>query len=300
MENYTVAYSYDANNRLTQDVKTVGSAVTTGNYFYDQNGNQLARVSETLTPTGSATSQVGIDSSGVELYEYDGRNRQVYSNVNGETVFYTYRADGLRNSKETAAGKTTHLWDGANIVADMNGSAVIARYVRGVGLLLSDSDAGQKFYLFNAHGDVVQLTSNAGAILWQYDYDSFGNEREIAGQDASLDENPFRYCGEYYGLETNNYYLRARYFNPIIGRFLAEDSHWYPSNNIYGDNPVKINQRQDPLGLNTYTLVPDITAIMQSGNLYNYCMNNPIMYVDSSGEFVIRAPLKTSFTTLPN
>lgn len=53
---------------------------------------------------------------------------------------------------------------------------------------------------------------------------------------------------------------------------------------IYGDNPVKINERQDALGLNVYTYVPDITAIMQSSNLYVYCMNNPLMYVDEDGE----------------
>lgn len=55
---------------------------------------------------------------------------------------------------------------------------------------------------------------------------------------------------------------------------------------ICGDNPRKINERKsdDPLGLNTYTLVPDINAITQSSNLYVYCGNNPIMYVDRNGE----------------
>jgi len=56
---------------------------------------------------------------------------------------------------------------------------------------------------------------------------------------------------------------------------------------IYGDNPVKWNERKadpnDPLGLNTYTYKPDITAIMQSGNQYAYCMSNPLMYVDPTG-----------------
>ena len=44
---------------------------------------------------------------------------------------------------------------------------------------------------------------------------------------------------------------------------------------MYGDNP------QDPLGLGIYTA--DIMAIMQSGNLYAYCMGNPVMYVDPTG-----------------
>jgi len=57
---------------------------------------------------------------------------------------------------------------------------------------------------------------------------------------------------------------------------------------IYGSTPVKWNERSpdpdDPLKLNTYTYKPDITAIMQSGNLYVYCGNNPILYSDPSGK----------------
>ena len=62
---------------------------------------------------------------------------------------------------------------------------------------------------------------------------------------------------------------------------------------IYGDNPVKWNERDaernDPLGLNAYTYVPDITAIMQSGNLYVYGIGNPLMYKDENGKFAIAA-----------
>jgi hypothetical protein len=57
---------------------------------------------------------------------------------------------------------------------------------------------------------------------------------------------------------------------------------------IYGDSLVKWNKRgtdeKDPLGLNAYTYKPDINAIMQSGNLYVYCIGNPIRYADHSGE----------------
>ena len=197
-DNYVVDYTYDANNRLTQDVKIVGGTISTGNYHYDPNGNQVAKVIETLTPAGSGTPQLGFDSSGVEIYDYDGFNRMVRSNVNGDVATYKYRADGLRNSKATAAGTTTHLWDGANIVADLNGSTVVARYVRGIGLILSDDSTTQKFYLYNGHGDVVQLAGSTGTILWQYDYDAFGNETGTTqnGGMGSADSNPFRFAGE--------------------------------------------------------------------------------------------------------
>ena len=51
---------------------------------------------------------------------------------------------------------------------------------------------------------------------------------------------------------------------------------------IYGDSPIKNSYYRDALGLNSY--VPNIAAIMQSGNLYACCGNNPIMYVDPTGE----------------
>jgi len=74
---------------------------------------------------------------------------------------------------------------------------------------------------------------------------------------------------------------------------ISADPHWNPGNMIYGDNPQKINERQDPLGLNIYTLVPDRNAITQSTNLYAYCGNNPIMYIDSNGEifFLVTAAI---------
>ena len=60
---------------------------------------------------------------------------------------------------------------------------------------------------------------------------------------------------------------------------------------IYGDNPQKINERQDALGLKTYTYVPQITAIVQAGNLYVYCAGNPLFYRDSTGEYSIPASI---------
>lgn len=63
----------------------------------------------------------------------------------------------------------------------------------------------------------------------------------------STDTNPFRYCGEYYDAETGLIYLRARYYDTDIGRFISEDPirdglNWY----VYcGNNPVN---RIDPNG----------------------------------------------------
>ena len=76
-----------------------------------------------------------------------------------------------------------------------------------------------------------------------YTYDAFGNQTN----DIANDTNPFRYNGEYFDNETGYIYLRARYYDPSIGRFTTED-------------PIK-----DGL------------------NWYGYCSNNPVMFVDPSG-----------------
>lgn len=53
---------------------------------------------------------------------------------------------------------------------------------------------------------------------------------------------------------------------------------------IYGDNPQKINEREDALGLKTHFYAPQISAIIQSGNLYVYCSSNPVTFADRSGK----------------
>ena len=77
----------------------------------------------------------------------------------------------------------------------------------------------------------MQLTDSAGEITQEYDYDAFGVEKDADIADA----NPFRYCGEYFDAETGAYYLRARYYTPTLGRFMSEDTHWNPSNTVYGE-----------------------------------------------------------------
>ena len=117
---------------------------------------------------------------------------------------------------------------------------------------------------------MVNLTDTSGYIEHTYRYDAFGNEREP----ASSDNNPFRYCGEYYDGETGSYYLRARYYDPVVGRFAQEDSYWTSANRIY----------EDTLSPSKYSHQPQITAIMQSGNLYAYSAGNPVLYYDANGE----------------
>ena len=232
-------------------------------YTYDDNGNLL--------------SQLDVNSTAIVTHGYDGFN-QLVSSVTGEgTITYTYNAQGIRTSRTVGLLTTHYLLDGGNVIGEVEGDETYT-YVRGINLIFGRA----RYYLYNAHGDVVQLTNTNGQLTKNYNYDAFGNERAPKEDDL----NPFRYCGEYFDTETGLYYLRARYYDPLIGRFTQEDTHWNTANMIYGDTPQKINEREDTLGLKHYSYAPQILSVLQAGNLYVYCVNNPIPYVDNGGQFI--------------
>ena len=145
--------------------------------------------------------------------------------------------------------------DGGNVVAELEDDELSVSYLRGANLI-SRTTAATEYYTFNAHGDVVGLVNATGTQTKTYDYDAFGNEKDRVGADP----NPFRYCGEYFDVESGAYYLRARYYDPSIGRFTQEDTHWNTSNMIYGDEPQQIGEYEDPLGTSRYVYAPQITA----------------------------------------
>ena len=122
--------------------------------------------------------------------------------------------------------------------------ALNTRYIRGTGLIAREMDGALQYYLFDAHGDVLHRLDASGNMLKTYRYDAFGNEIDP----ETLDTNPFRYCGEYFDREIGTYYLRARNYDPRIGRFTTEDPARKDLNYyVYGrNNPIKFT---DPTGM---------------------------------------------------
>lgn len=118
--------------------------------------------------------------------------------------------------------------------------------ISGYDLISSDSESARTYYhyLSDDLGSITHILSDDGIVKNRYEYDAFDNftykEEEV--------ENRFAYAGEQLDPTINLYYLRARFYNPVIGRFIQEDTY-------LGD------------GL----------------NLYDYCHGNPVGYVDPSG-----------------
>lgn len=284
-------YAYDKNNRLLTETRTTGDVIEITHYGYDDNGNQLWKTKETVKPATGQAASYSVYMAGevlqeeVELYEYDGFNQLTKSIVSNNTTVYCYNGDGLRVTKNVNGEITTHVWDGQNMVMELDGVGnVTATYLRGINLIASDMAGFRKYYVYNGHGDVTSLTDASGNVIKNYDYDAFGVEKNIDPND----NNPFRYCGEYFDKETETYYLRARYYSPSTGRFTTEDSYWRDKDPITGESPlvgqkisvIDVYSINDPESKNK---MPSIEAITQSLNLYVYCMNNPIRYIDPSG-----------------
>jgi RHS repeat-associated protein len=248
---YTTAYSYDNNNRLRTETKTSADGVDTMTSCYDPNGNQISSVPEHVgDSTGEESVSLSEGVAGAELSRYNGFNQMVETVKGDITVTYAYAPSGLRTDKIVSGVTTSFVWDGDQLVLEQTGTTM-KKYIRGLNLAACVDGQTVTYYLFNAHGDVVQLTDASGAVTRSYEYDAFGVEENP----SAADSNPFRYCGEYLDLSSGTYYLRARYYNPAIGRFLSEDTN--------------TGKATDPLSLNFYT----------------YCKNNPIKYVDPTGHY---------------
>jgi len=94
------------------------------------------------------------------------------------------------------------------------------------------------YYVNNIHGDVTHLTGQEGQILNAYTYDAFGNTLSAREQRV----NPFRYAGEMQDALTGHYYLRARFYKPLIARITQEDTYRGDGLNLYAyvaNNPIR-------------------------------------------------------------
>ena len=122
------------------------------------------------------------------------------------------------------------------------------------------------FYTVNPQGDVTAILNTSGTAVAEYTYDAWGNILSITGSMADTlgAVNPLTYRGYVYDTETGFYYVSSRYYDTVIGRWIS------PEPNVYN------GEFDEGAGLLAY-------------NVYAYCANNPVMYVDSDGEGIFLA-----------
>ncbi len=236
---------FDAANRLLEDEDFC--------YDYDDNGNLTSKEAKVTGACGAAGQ--------LTEYDYDPENQLIEVRVNGTPVG-SYRYDGLgrRIEKDASGAVTRYIYDNEDLLLEFDGAnTLIARYTHGPGIdepLIMERDLDtsgtfevteQFFYHVDGLGSVTELTDSAGLVARAYVYDSFG---QIAQEVGTL-ANPFTFTGREIDEESGLYFYRARYYDPRTGRFTSED----------------------PVGLGG-----------GDPNFYQYVLNNPISFVDPTGE----------------
>jgi RHS repeat-associated protein len=209
----TPSYSYNSSNELT--------ASSAGSYTYDANGNTLS------------------DAQG-RSYTWDFENRLTQVVVPGTnsttagTTTFKYDPFGRRIQKSSPTWAGGFVYDGDNLIETVNSNGtLVARYAQGLKIdepLADFQSGGTGFYEADDLGSITSLSSSAGMVTNTYAYDSLGNTTASTG---TL-RNYFRYTAREFDPETGLYFYRARYYDPNVGRFTAEDSaRWRGGLNFY-------------------------------------------------------------------
>ena len=235
--NIETVYSYNEKNQLinTEEIRTDG--IRRRNTFtYSKQGSILREETE----------------SGISRYFYNSKNQQVRAEcADGRIQENRYDAEGLRHEMRENGKLLRFVYQNGELLYEEGGDKETASCCLGAGI--EAVRRGQRTYY--CHPDeqlsTALITDETGTIKNQYRYDAFGAGLEVSEELP----NRIRYTGQQYDEVTEQYYLRARYYNPILGRFLQEDV-------CQGD------------GL----------------NLYAYCRNNPVVYWDPSGYEVTLNP----------
>lgn len=297
-EELVAAYEYDSQSQLIQEdnreagVKKVFQYDKYGNIknietFIYQPGTAM-QLSQSINLDYSSTckeqvqsvnqNHITYDKQGNPIRYYNGmefgwdNGRMLSTLQNGSWITqYAYNNEGIRTGKIQGDKKTTYdIYDSRILhekIVDDDKVQDIWYLYNGmnevIGFELIDRD-GEHVYFYekNLQEDIIAIYSDDGKQVVTYTYDAWGNLLEMKGEQASTigQLNAFRYHSYYYDKESGFYYLQSRYYDPNIGRFLNAD---------------------DPI-----MLIPDNSLLsLDTGNLYQYCGNNPVNRQDKSGHW---------------
>jgi RHS repeat-associated protein len=249
-----IRYAYDSVGNRTSEVRPSGTTTYTHN-----DADQLLTTTGPGGTTGYAHDANGnLTAAGARTFVYDLANRTTSTSASGTTTSYRYDGDGNRLEASIGADTTRYLWDGnfglPQLALERDGSGgLLRRYLHGADLVSMRSGGSDFYYHHDGIGSVANVTSATGAAQWTYSYEPFGTARTETQNDPAAPANVVRFAGELADTGTGLYHLRARQYDPALGRFLATDplaqplSEPYLSAYAYADN--KPGVLIDPSGL---------------------------------------------------
>lgn len=242
-----ITYTYDEIYQLTSEVRTGASAYNIS-WTYDEVGNRLTQIKDggltTYTynnanqllneTTGGVVTNYEYDANGSQIkktkgtdiwqWAYDYENRQIsYDDpVNANDANYLYDAEGKRIQKHVGGIDTKFIYDGANVVADYNASNILqAIYITPFldQNLLTIKNSNVYYYLQDGLGSVRNIMDAGQTAQNSYDYYAFG---EVLSETENV-VNRYKFTSREWDGESGQYYYRARYYLPKVGRFLQRD-----------------------------------------------------------------------------
>jgi RHS repeat-associated protein len=217
-------YYYNEKNQLYLQEDQNGQTY----YQYDRDGN----ITKQSSPQGS------------RKYFYNSERRQVRVELeDGNVQWNRYDPEGLWDLMRTQESSTKFIYHQGELLYERTGEEEIS-YHLGNGIDGLEKNQQLFYYHRDEQRSTAYLSDPQGRIQNEYQYGAFG---ELKNYEEKI-PNRIRYTGQQYDGLTGQYYVRARYYHPALGRFLQED----------------VNQND---GL----------------NLYAYCANNPVIYYDPSG-----------------
>jgi RHS repeat-associated protein len=225
----------------------------TGNRLVRFRGYELA-----YDEDGNLTRKLRRNAAGAveweQVLEWDvlGQLRRV--TTNGAAVEYGYDGVGQRVRRTDASGTVRYLYAGADLFAELDGAGVVRRaysYFPGVdqphAVQVDTALASQRyFYAAEAPGHVTGLFDGSNNVVGEYRYSAFG-EAQVAQEGVP---QPLRYMARELDAGTGLYQVRARWYDPVLERFVSEDPIGLAGGiNAYayaGNDPVNLT---DPFGL---------------------------------------------------
>ena len=279
----TTDYAYDDLYRVTN--ATTGTSAE--NFSYDAVGNRES--GPTVKDTAAASYDHNIANQMLlgrkHSYDYDDQGNQSHRYLNAaktkywqyswseenqlkqaqlindsstlRTINFKYDAFGHRIEKEVidplATTTTSYIYDSEDIVLqiiDDGATTSTTHYTHGPGIdePLAQTENGQSnYYHADGLGSILALTNSTKEIVQRYSYDTFGMLTNIQAPEFN---NAYTYTSREWDKELGLYYYRARYYDPMEGRFISKD-------------PISLSGG-------------DV-------NLYAYVLNNPTYWIDPAG-----------------
>jgi RHS repeat-associated protein len=277
-------YGYDASGQLTSaqfSVNSTGVAAGLGDksliYAYDAAGNRTSVTEDGVQTLYTSNALNQYTRVGDTTYTYDADGNQISKTVGEETWTYRYNEDnrleritaadgvvtqyeydvfGNRSAAMEEGVRTEFLVDPFALgvgspVAEYSGGERVATYLYGLNAIAQQTRSGMYYFEGDAVKSVTGVTSSDGTLANIYVYDPFG--RRVLNTESVVNRLEFNGLLGVEKTDLGLSFMRARFYDSEQGRFTSEDPLW-----INGD----------------------------TGNLSRFALNNPVSYVDPSGQAI--------------